>query len=378
MATNSGWAALGGLIGGAFRGGRDTNEGGSVFGGKRTLLKDALEGGGAAQDEQFADAAKKAKSLRALFKLYGADMGQPQLADHAETLSLGELEGGLKTYVLKQDAEERKQKLDYQAALMQNLKDVRDERARDASATEAFSRYATQPAAQEQWQGALAGGPTMAGAATLEQPLRAPTGPETASAFVRAMRTGGMPDARAVSALSKLAPEGEAAQWDVNKEAVPGMSLVAKRGSQVWQAFPSGGEPQTVTVRDPSGLPFTYIPNPKSGALTPVGNGAGTLTAAQAEEAYTAAEKNASRLRFLKRMAAKDPEAKAMWGADSDAELARAESDVQRFDALRKRGSGAAATPAAGGAGVIMVNPQGQRVRVPADQVEKARAAGYQ
>lgn len=223
MATNSGWAALGGLIGGAFRGGRDTNEGGSVFGGKRTLLKDALEGGGAAQDDQFADAAKKAKSLRTLFKLYGAEMGQPQLADHAETLSLGELEGGLKAYVLKQDADERKQKQDYQKRVMAQMDNVEAERKRDASATEAFSRYATQPAAQEQWGGALAGGPTMAGAATLEQPLRAPTGPETASAFVRAMRTGGMPDARAVSALSRLAPEGQARDFVPRPFSVNGM-----------------------------------------------------------------------------------------------------------------------------------------------------------
>jgi hypothetical protein len=132
--------------------------------GKRSLLKDALEGAGAGGDEEFANASKKAKSLRSLYKLYGPELGIPHAGEMAETGSLSELEGGLKGMILQQDAEERRQKKEYQSALVKQMRSGLDDKKRQQAANSEFSRLASEPAARERWGEALAGGPTMAGA----------------------------------------------------------------------------------------------------------------------------------------------------------------------------------------------------------------------
>lgn len=326
---------LGGGVGGLLRGGRDTNAGGSVYGGQRNLGKEFLEGVGTATDEQFASDSKKARSLRQ----YLSEV-DPSLKDQVQAMGLGDLEGKALTLARKRMDAEQNQKSQAEYLRMLATADEINARRRaeagQAAGESALGRYMQALGQPVPPEGLQAPGFTPQGAA-----LQA-AGPDLAKAPAASLR-----------AFADFMPEavGSPAQWDVNKEAVPGMSLVAKRGSQVWQAFPSGGEPQTATVRDANGLPYTVIQNPKTGSVTPVGSGSATLTAAQAEDAYAAALKRRDALRLQKRLAAKDPEAAQMWGgADADAAMAEAEADVQRFDALRKRGSGAAAAaPASGG-----------------------------
>lgn len=144
---------LGGLIGGAASPGRDTNAGGSIYGGTRNLSKDMLEGVGTATDEQFAQDAKKAKSLRALLKTYGPAYGMPELADHADVMGLGDLEAKLQSIVLQKADAERKsiddsRKMQEQAAYMNILRqsqEMNDTAAGNAAVGRGLSALANRP-----------------------------------------------------------------------------------------------------------------------------------------------------------------------------------------------------------------------------------------
>jgi hypothetical protein len=151
---------LGGGVGGLLRGGRSENAGGSIYGGQRTVGKDMLEGVGVATDEKFANDSAKAQSLRKLFSLYGADLGMPEAKDRAQTMSLRDLEGSLRAYVIKQDQAERQQQaearnvamqaqhLQMQATaqnLQQQQRAAQDEQAGQSALGRYFQAYGNQP-----------------------------------------------------------------------------------------------------------------------------------------------------------------------------------------------------------------------------------------
>lgn len=106
----------------------------------------------AAGADAYAAEAKKAKTLRALFEQYGAEMGMPELKDRAAAMSLPQLEGGLKAYVLKQDREERAARTREQNA-RENLQYVQTQ-----SLADAVNRNRTEAAQQTAGQQSLGAG----------------------------------------------------------------------------------------------------------------------------------------------------------------------------------------------------------------------------
>lgn len=275
--------------------------------------------------EDYAAGAQKAKAMRQLVKAYAPEGDQGDaLTNWADTASIGDLEGFVEQHAaqsaMKKAATQEKMML----AQLENYgaqADLRKQQAVDDQTAGAFlQNFLTTPATRSGPNGEpipLTPMERLNLAATKTPNMSGKILPKVMDSLARWQQ------------LTEKEDGGTPPEFTVNTNAVPGVSLVALKGSKQWQGFQTAG-PQTTLVDDGQGGKVPVVSNAR-GQITQIKPANKGLSEEALLKSYDAQE------RALMSNFELSPQDKA----EKLAEL----NDAR--DTIRNRGKGGATPPAA-------------------------------